>query len=80
MFRDRLALRCLLLRWWLRRQGSFLAARLAWRLPLWLVKWCVVRVYAVATTGPYKRTDPNDLGYGELMGRLETFERQRRRR
>ena len=52
-----------------RRRRERLQLRLAWALPKWLLKWAVVRAYAVATTGAYGDTPPDTVTYRMLCER-----------
>lgn len=44
----------------------------AWRLPKWLVYWCVIRLWAHGTTGDYGSTHPNELLWDEALKRWGT--------
>ena len=47
------------------------AIAIAWAMPRWLVKWCVVRVFAHATTGRWSHQEAPALDYATAMRRWD---------
>jgi hypothetical protein len=62
-------------RWYLthewRKARERLVTTLVWSLPRWLIYWATIRLAAHATTGVYRRTDPNTLSVMEALKRWE---------
>jgi len=62
-------------RWYLthewRKAREKLVTTLVWSLPRWLIYWATIRLAAHATTGVYRRTDPNTLSVMEALKRWE---------
>jgi hypothetical protein len=51
------------------------AMKIAWRMPRWVVKWCLVRAVAHATTGKYADTVVNGILAQDVLDRWEDKER-----
>lgn len=48
-----------------------LLLKIAYFLPKELIRWCVIRVWATATTGEYSRTDASGVTVFEALSRFE---------
>ena len=53
------------------KQSTRAAMAVAWAMPLWLVKWCAVRVCAHATMGEYSNQNVPELRFDTAMDRWE---------
>jgi hypothetical protein len=53
-----------------RRRLDKILMSIAWSLPKSLVKWCCIRVFAIATTGKYSNKTPDQV---TIFDALEAF-------
>jgi hypothetical protein len=54
---------------WRRRRNA--AMCIVWMLPMWVIRWAVIRAWANATTGPYGNDEPDSVTWSVALKRWD---------
>ena len=57
-------------RMWLSKVREKVVMAIVWRLPEKLIHWCVIRAWAISTTGKYSHIHPDDVKWNEALDRV----------